>query len=474
MNYKPILLLIGCCIYPALGHAQDSLKTTISYDITSEAAVGTGDFTAYQLTTNRHHVLGTRSNTAYIRGAVQISHDLSRDWKLSGGIDAIGSAHADHQAYLQQCYANLSYQKFFLEVGEREQHQVLRDEDLSIGSFIKGTNAKPMVQVHIGTDGFWSVPFTKGILELNFDRGYGTYLDGNYRERKFNEAPIVNGQNINKCYATDILYHQKHFYFRLNFNEHLFFIGGMEHIVQFGGTTHAYNRNGEFVTKKSSTNLKSLLEVVLPFGDSNYAEHDAMEDWIFGNHLGEMTVQLGWNINKNHTVQAYLDDIFEDGSGMRKSNGADGTWGLQYNNKTPGTQYIRGAVLEYFQSTNQSGPLHWDPNDYAEPIRSQITDYVVGSDNYYNHFTYNSYSVYGMTPGIALITSPIYNKDGYTAFKDNRVKAWHVGVNGEISNHLSYLVKGSYREGWGTYSRPLANKHHSFDAMIQGKYHKGP
>ena len=67
-----------------------------------------------------------------------------------------------------------------------------------------------------------------------------------------------------------------------------------------------------------------------------------------------------------------------------------------------------------------------------------------------------------------------YNKDGYTAFKDNRVKAWHVGVNGEISNHLSYLVKGSYREGWGTYSRPLANKHHSFDAMIQGKYHKGP
>lgn len=474
MNYKPILLLIGCCIYPALGHAQDSLKTTISYDITSEAAVGTGDFTAYQLATNRHHVLGTRSNTAYIRGAVQISHDLSRDWKLSGGIDAIGSAHADHQAYMQQCYANLSYQKFFLEVGEREQHQVLRDEDLSIGSFIKGTNAKPMVQVHIGTDGFWSVPFTKGILELNFDGGYGTYLDGNYRERKFNEAPIVNGQNINRCYATDILYHQKHFYFRLNFNEHLFFIGGMEHIVQFGGTTHAYNRNGEFVTKKSSTKLKSLLEVVLPFGDSNYAEHDAMEDWIFGNHLGEMTVQLGWNINKNHTVQAYLDDIFEDGSGMRKSNGADGTWGLQYNNKTTGIQYIRGAVLEYFQSTNQSGPLHWDPNDYAEPIRSQITDYVVGSDNYYNHFTYNSYSVYGMTPGIALITSPIYNKDGYTAFKDNRVKAWHVGVNGEISNHLSYLVKGSYREGWGTYSRPLANKHHSFDAMIQGKYHKGP
>jgi hypothetical protein len=49
-----------------------------------------------------------------------------------------------------------------------------------------------------------------------------------------------------------------------------------------------------------------------------------------------------------------------------------------------------------------------------------------------------------------------------------------VGVIGEITDHLSYLVKGSYREGWGTYATPLADKHHSFDAMLQGEYHTGP
>ena len=79
-----------------------------------------------------------------------------------------------------------------------------------------------------------------------------------------------------------------------------------------------------------------------------------------------------------------------------------------------------------------------------------------------------------MTPGIALITSPIYNKDGFTAFRDNRVKAWHMGVMGELTPRLSYLVKSSYREGWGTYDIPLAEKHHSFDAMIQGIYTMGP
>ena len=199
-----------------------------------------------------------------------------------------------------------------------------------------------------------------------------------------------------------------------------------------------------------------------------------MEDWVYGNHIGVMTYQIGWNINENHQVQAYLDNPFEDGSGIRKGNGWDGLWGLQYSNKTSGRQYVRGAVFEYFQSTNQSGPLHWDRGDYPEPIRNQITSQVTGNDNYYNHQFYNGYSHYGMTPGNALIMSPIYNKDGYTGYRDNRVKAWHLGVNGEITDRISYLVKGSYREGWGTYFVPLSSKHHSFDAMLQGSYHVGP
>jgi hypothetical protein len=78
-----------------------------------------------------------------------------------------------------------------------------------------------------------------------------------------------------------------------------------------------------------------------------------------------------------------------------------------------------------------------------------------------------------MTPGNALIPSPIYNKDGSNDFKNNRIKAWHLAVNGEITPRLSYLIKGSYREGWGTYNRPIYPKRHSFDAMLQGIYTLG-
>jgi len=216
------------------------------------------------------------------------------------------------------------------------------------------------------------------------------------------------------------------------------------------------------VVKKKAANLKAFWKVILPVGDKNYFENDAMEDWVYGNHIGSMTIQLGWNINKVHQVQAYVDDIFEDGSGMRKGNGWDGLYGIQYKNRAEGRQYVRGAVVEYLQTTNQSGPIHWDSGDFPEPIRSQITDLVTGDDNYYNHMFYGPYDHYGMAQGNALLVSPIYNKDGFADFRDNRIKAWHIAVNGDITDRLSYLVKGSYREGWGTYANPLPHKHHSF------------
>ena len=467
MRYQNILLITASLFCSAFVKAQDTLATHVTYDLTTEAAVGTGDYTAFQLMANRHHVLATRPNTAYLRGAVNVEHAFNKNLSLAGAVDLIGAVHADHRVYLQQAYLNLSWKGFFLEAGSREQKQVVRDDLLSTGSFVKGTNAKPIPQVHFGTNDFWTVPYTKGWLQVNFDFGYGKFMDSGYREDQFND------HEVNRQYAKGIWYHQKHLYLRSNPEKPIFITVGIEHAVQFAGEKFQY-KDGKLVGNKKSLDLKSFWKVILPGGDSQYFENDAMEDWVWGNHVGVMTAQIGWNINKDHQVQAYLDNPFEDGSGIRKGNGWDGLWGIQYSNKAAGRQYVRGAVFEYFQSTNQSGPLHWDSGDYPKPIRDQITDLVTGKDEYYNHSFYGSYAHFGMTPGNPLIPSPIYNKDGYSAYRDNRVKAWSLGVDGEITDHLSYLVKGAYREGWGTYDRPLATRHHSFDALLQGIYHTGP
>lgn len=447
--------------------AQDSLQHAhIDYTLTAETAVGTGHHTSFLLAANRHHVLSTRQNTAYLRGVLNFEHPFNKYLTLTAGIDAIASVHANHSTYLQQCFANLQWKDFFVEIGSRDTKPILRHDALSSGAFTLGNNAKPIPQARFGTDGFWTVPFTRGWLQLNFGFGYGKFLDSSDRESRFYQAQ----PGVNEAYSTGAYYHQKHLYFRINPNKHFFFIAGIEHAVQFAGTSHKWI-NDKLLVKKKSASLKSFFDVILPLGDSNYFEHEAGEDWVFGNHLGSMTVQVGWNIDKEHTVQAYLDNIFEDGSGIRKSNGFDGLWGLQYSNKSTELQLVRGAVVEYLQTTNQCGPLHWDSGDYPEPIRSQITDYVTGNDNYYNHSYYAGYSHYGMTPGNPLITSPIYNKEGQNAFIDTRIKAWHLGVNGEFTNQTSYLLKASYRKGWGTYHQPLPEKSHSFSTLLQGSYH---
>lgn len=465
-----LLASFSVCVLPtAATVAQDTLPTRVSYVLTAESAVGTGAHTAYQLVTNRHHILSVRPNTAYFRGAVSIEHSLAKDAVLSGCIDAVASVHADHRAYLQQCYANLSYKSVFLEIGAREEAPVLRDAELSSGAFAKGNNAKPVPQVHVGTKEFVDIPFTGGWLQANFDGGYGMFLDGDYRERAFHQA-----ERANFMYTTGIGYHQKHLFFRSNPTKPVFVTVGIEHVVQFAGTKHDYSNRQAPVTIDKPLSLKAMWNVILPIGDKKYFENDASEDWVYGNHLGSMTVQVGWNIDKDYQLQAYLDNLFEDGSGIRKSNGWDGLWGLQYHNKKSGKQLVRRAVAEYFQTTNQSGPLHWDGGDYPEPARSQITDFVVGKDNYYYHTFYGCYSHYGMVMGSALLTSPVYNANGYTGVIDNRVKAWHLGVCGELSDRISYIAKGSYREGWGTYDLPLSRKHYSFDAMLGGTYTTGP
>ena len=182
--------------------AQD---TQIDYDLTAETAVGTGSYTAYQLTTKRHHVLATRPNTAYLRGTLSASQALKGDFMLTGAVDAIASVHADHSVYLQQCFANLSWREFLLEVGSREEQAVLRNNQLSVGSFVKGTNAKPVPQVHFGTTDFWTVPYTANWLQIHFDFGYGKFLDSDYREEVFQK-----GGDVNSCYTTGAYYHQKH------------------------------------------------------------------------------------------------------------------------------------------------------------------------------------------------------------------------------------------------------------------------
>lgn len=460
------------CAALAYGSAYAQQQTSLTYDISTETAVGSGDYTAYQLVSNRHHILSTRANTGYLRAALTGEHRLSEHWSLSGAVDAVASLHADHPAYLQQCYLNLSWREFYLEAGTRERGSVMLNDTLTSGALINSGNAKPVPQVRIGTNQFWTVPGLRHWLMVYGDASYGHFLDGGYLTDQF---ALYQQHHLRSYVTTDVWYHQKRLYIQSDDRRRFYVTIGMEHAVQFGGRNRSYTSGHEVVTSIAPS-FADFFRVILPLGDGNTGTTtNKAQEWVKGNHLGSWNLKLTCNLSPHQQLRLYGESMFEDGSGIRKGNGLDGLWGIEYrNSSTQQPILLRQVVLEHLITTDQSGPIHWAPDDFSAQVQGPLPGHSTGNDNYYNNYMYNGYAHYGMSIGTPLLVSPCYNADHYMSFTDTRVKAWHLGMRGEFSNHFGYLLRGSYREGWGTYFVPLQKRNHSFDAVIQGIWHQGP
>ncbi|MDE5649607.1 MAG: capsule assembly Wzi family protein, partial [Duncaniella sp.] len=131
--------------------------------------------------------------------------------------------------------------------------------------------------------------------------------------------------------------------------------------------------------------------------------------------------------------------------GIGKLNGWDGLWGIEYKSTTKGI--LNGAVIEYMDYTNQSGPIHFAPADHDGVT---ITGHASGADDYYNNTAHRSYANYGMAIGSPAFMAPIYNLNGYPAFMANAMRGIHVGVEGAVTDDIDYRVKAGYRKAWGS------------------------
>ena len=72
--------------------------------------------------------------------------------------------------------------------------------------------------------------------------------------------------------------------------------------------------------------------------------------------------------------------------------------------------------------------------------------------------------------GSPLVPSPIYNKDGNLRFEDNRVRAYHIGLMGYLSDEWSDRVLATYREGFGTMDIPFINPLYGFSGLAEITY----
>lgn len=427
---------------------KDELSV-VNYEGAVLLSAGRSTFAPFYMSANRNGVI-VSSNNALI--SVGLSKKINKSERFSYGFGAklyggygngINYERYDlntdswgwHKEYppgfwIDELYGEIKWRSLFLSLGQMTAESYLVNNYLSSGDLTRSANARPVPQLRGGFIDFQNIPFTKGWLQIQGELSYGKFTDSAWWA---NHSELYNSK-----IASGIWYTYRRLYFRTNPKKPFSATFGAQSAAQFGGKTIYYS-NGEIV-KVDNRGFKfvDIFKILFP------SDPGETEDFAMGNTLGSYDLRLEYKFKDNKTLAFYLQSPWEDGSGLAKRNGWDGLYGLEYKNPQI-ENIITGAVIEYLDLTNQSGPIHWAPGDHPG---TGLTGEATGADDYYNNAYYNPYANYGMGMGNAMVMSPVYNQDGYMAFIGNRMRGVHIGLNGNIGDFEWKLMSG-WRKAYG-------------------------
>lgn len=407
------------------------------------ASVHRGEHTPLWHVANRHG-LSSLNNYTYLRGGV-LYKDSTYSHRWSAGVDMALTSGMGSTVILQQAYVDMTYRWVTFSVGSKEKHSPLLNTHLSSGGLVWSGNARPIPQLWLGTSDY--IQLFPGVA-VKAEISYGWFTDNNYQRKRAGQE---------HSYTKNIKYHHKSGYLRIGKPDSKWLLDvGMTLDVQFGGY-----KIRDFDEGDLGNSWKDYLRVFIPMsGGRNkpVGEQIAYQ----GNYVGSELFRLTRR-EETFSLSAYLENFFDDFSGMGKLNGFDGLWGIEY--KTDRKQAINGWLLEYYQTTNQSGAMHG--------IDDSVVKKTGGADDYYNNAWYPGWVHWGMGIGNPLVASPAYNTTGEMFFKYNRVKALHLGCSGDIARNWSYKVKMSYNRTWGTPFFPSPYILENFSTFVS-VYHNPP
>lgn len=440
-------LLLGLLIVPSAASAE----VTVSYEGSLTAGGGSGEFAPYYISSLRHGRF-SQKYTLQAEAAAWKPLDTSERFSYGFGVDIAGGVtsatdymryeqgvggpgrmvpHSERpqSAWLQQLYGELKYRGVFITAGLKEHESALLNQRLTSGDLVESGNARPLPEVRAGFIDFQDIPFTGGWVQIQGEVGYGRLIDDAWWRDHYNYCNLHISSNE--------WYNYKRCYFRTKPSQPLSVTVGMQAAGQFGGREVWYENGSVTNVIHNKVSLKTFWKMLLPTEDGG-------ESFYTGNHLGSWDLKARYRLAGGTELSAYFSWPWEDGSGIGKQNGWDGLWGLEYKAPKPGI--ISGAVVEYLDFTNQSGPIHYAPADFPETtLRASAS----GADDYYNNRAHNSYAYFGHSIGTPALMAPLYNTDGYPQFRANLMRGFHIGLEGQITPALSYVVKGGYRKAWG-------------------------
>jgi hypothetical protein len=422
----PIKFLLAVILY-CLGFIQGfSQNNPLNYSVGLNSAISSEKTLPFWMTAN---TFGTVPNSGY--GSVYAS--MFSDFKESESNFSF-SYKASFTAYLaskndffiNELYASLKFKGVQLDLGSKNDDIKWEGLSSSNGNIIKSNNSRAFPGINLKTIGYLKLPFAKSWLSTK----------GNYGEYLLNDKRAVNNAHL----------HHKSLYFKSVLSEKISIITGMDHYVQWGGTSQEFG--------KQPSSFKDYLRVIIGYsGGGTALKGDQIN--ALGNTVGAYLFQLNYTGEKTNW-NAYWSHPYEDRSGRELSNYPDALYGLFIDLKKP--ESLITQVLAEFTYTK-----HMSKNTTSS-----------GADNYFNNSIYNSgWTYFGQTIGSPFFPTkePI---DGITRGIDsnyNRFTAYHLGFKGYLSRKVQYKTYFSYIHYPGWFGESLNKDQFSslFEFYLQPK-----
>ena len=414
-----------------------SQTLTTRYELSG--TYGDGTYTPFWHMANRQGVSSHENWSYYARVGIGGIHKFeSKEIKLDWAADLIAGDNLTSIVYIQQAYLDFQWKRFRISLGQKERWGEFQNHRLSTGALIESGNARPIPQIRLELPEYWDIPGTKGWFGIKGHLAYGCHTDGGWQKSFFSEdSPL----------SEKALYHSKAGFMRFGNKERFPLTAeiGLQMVTQFGGTCYNTNRRpGHDFT--NPVRLKDFFYALIPLsGDAEYDGSDQAN--VAGNVLGNWMGAITWN-DDNWKLRLYYDHTFDDHSQMFWEYGLWTEQLVGLGVELDDFKWIKSVALEYFNLKDQSGPIYHDSN-------SKFPDQISCVDNNYNHGKYPGWFNYGQMIGTPLCTSPIYNNDRIQHCYNNRVEAFHIGIEGNFANWLGYRTLYTRSNNWGTYKNPF-------------------
>lgn len=426
MKFRALL----CCLFLIQEFfilAQDKINKDDSLSVVVSAGTllsTNNNVVPFYLLSNQFGEVDPNDNF-FLSGQLQYEKSLGKNFKFTSGFGFRNDIFSKY-------YLSLSFKDWHLETGRVQQIFGGFDSGLSSGSLALSENALPVPMIGLSLKEYKPIPLTHGYLKFK----------GSFSHRWLEEDRYISKAQL----------HGKSFYMMLDLKNliGLQISSGVVHFAQYGGVSPQGVRQ--------PSDFADYLKVFVGAGIPDPDDIGRGEGNGLGNHLGitEFTFK---QIIGNQSLSFNYQKQFEDEGSIQYISLKDFLMGLEWDLGDK-EKLISKVHIEWLQSKWQSGMGFPDPTETVQTVEDNMGYEFGERDDYYNNYLYRS----GWTYNERVMGNPLFLTYKYTlnfmnpypdygvAIANNRISAMHLGLEGKLSDKITYKGLFTYSKNFGTYA----------------------